>query len=180
MHDEQSSERLDNHSGADRDARRIVLDFFFILVVALIVVAAFISALGYEFISARTPIVIMVPLCILIGTQVVRAKKALRTGDVWPVLSAIASGNNKLFNRTITFIGWMLLLLVLIVSIGHYAAIAIVMFLLLKVVSKERLVFSLLLTTGITVVIFLLFELGFDIELHRGMISRLLAGGARL
>jgi hypothetical protein len=160
------------------ESNKITLELYFIVAVGLIVCAAFFSASSYEFVSARTPIVIMVPLIILIGAQFVRAKRASRNVDVRSVLSTVVKGENKTFNQAAGFIGWMLLLLALIVVAGHYAGIAIVMFVLLRLVSKEQMLFSLALSIGVTVVIFLLFELGFDIELHRGAIFRIWAGDA--
>ncbi len=180
MHDEDHLAEPDNRVDVDFEPGRTTLELCFIAIVSLIVVAAFISALGYEFVSARTPIVIMVPLIILIGAQFVRVIRAAGTVDVSSVLLAVVNGSNKTFNRAAGFIGWMALLLTLIVVAGHYAGIAIVMFVLLRLIAKEEMLFSLVLTVGVTVVIFLLFELGFDIELHRGVIFRILADDAAL
>ncbi len=160
------------------ESNKITLELYFIVAVGLIVATAFFSASTYEFVSARTPIVIMVPLIILVGAQFVRAKKASQNVDVRSVLSAVARGGSKSFNRAAGFVGWMVLLLALILVAGHYAGIAILMFVLLRLVSKEQILFSLALSAAVTVVIFLLFELGFDIELHRGAIFRIWAGDA--
>jgi len=160
------------------ESNKITLELYFIVAVGLIVATAFFSASTYEFVSARTPIVIMVPLIILVGVQFIRAKKASRNVDVRSVLSAVARGDNKSFNRAAGFVGWMVLLQALILVAGHYAGIAILMFVLLRLVSKEQILFSLALSAAVTVVIFLLFELGFDIELHRGAIFRIWAGDA--
>lgn len=158
------------------DSNRTTLELYFIVVIGLIVAAAFISAMSYEFVSARTPLVVMLPLIVLIAAQFIRAKKASENVDVRSVLSTVTKGDNQTFNRAAGFIGWMILLLALIVVAGHYAGIAILMFVLLRLVSKEQILFSLALSTVVTVVIFLLFELGFDIELHRGAIFRIWAG----
>ncbi len=174
----------DNHQSADavepvdhaRDSGRTTLEFCFIAVVGLIVMAAFVAALGYEFVSARTPIVIMVPLLVLIGVQFFRSLRTVRKVDAGAVLSAVAKGRDRTVNRTTGFIGWMIVFMALIVAVGHYAAIALVMFTLLRLVSRERPALSLALAVGMTVSIYLVFELGFDIELHRGAISRMLAG----
>jgi len=180
MHDDDHMTDPDNRVDVENEPDRSTPELCFIAVVSLIIVAAFISALGYEFVSARTPLVIMVPLIILTGMQFVRVIKASRGVDVASDLSIVAKGNSKAFNRAAGFVGLMALLLALIVVAGHYAGIAIVMFVLLRLVSKEEMLFSLALTAGVTVVIFLLFELGFDIELHRGAIIRILSGDAGL
>ena len=180
MHDDYHLAEPDNRVDVENESDRSTLELCFVVVISLIVVAAFISALGYEFVSARTPIVIMVPLIIFIGVQFIRVVKASRIVDVSSVLSTVAKGNSKTFNRAAGFIGWMALLLALIIVAGHYVGIAIVMFILLRLISKEEMLFSLALTAGVTIVIFVLFELGFDIELHRGAIFRIWAGDARL
>ena len=130
MHDEQPRANADSRVDVDIEANRTTLELCFVAVVSLIVIAAFISALSYEFVSARTPIVIMVPLIILIGAQFVRAIKASRIVDVSSVLSTVAKGNSKTFNRAAGLIGWMAFLLALIIVAGHYVGIAIVMFIL--------------------------------------------------
>ncbi len=180
MHDEQQLARTGNRVDVENESNRITLELYFIVVVGLIVATAFISALSYDLVSARTPIVIMLPLTVLIGVQFNRARKASRNADVRSVLSTVAKGENKTFNRTAGFIGWMVLLLALIVVAGHYVGIAILMFVLLRLISKEEILFSVALSAGVTVVIFLLFELGFDIELHRGAIFRIWAGDTGL
>ena len=164
----------------ERNSNKTTLELYFIAAIGLIVAAALFSASGYEIVSARTPIVIMLPLIILIGVQFVRVKKASRTVGVRHILSAVAKGDNETFNRAAGFIGWMILLLTLILFAGHYADIAVLMFVLLRLVSREGILFSLALTAGVTVVIFLMFELGFDIELHRGAIFRIWDGDSGL
>ena len=175
-----TNERQEKVNDEEKDSNKITLELYFIVAVGLIVAAAFVAASRYEFVSARTPIVIMLPLIILIGAQFFRVQKASRTVDVRSALSTVAKGDNKTFNRAAGFIGWMILLLTLIVVAGHYAGIAVVMFVLLRFVSREGILFSLALTAGVTVVIFLMFELGFDIELHRGAIFRIWDGDSGL
>jgi cell division protein FtsW (lipid II flippase) len=47
----------------------VVLELVFITFIGLVVVGALVAALNYDFISARAPLVIMVPLLILIAMQ---------------------------------------------------------------------------------------------------------------
>lgn len=175
MPEDRQRANFDERVAGSRYAGQATLQFCFIAVLGLVVAAAFITALGYEFVSARTPIVIMVPLLVLIGAQFVRSLRAMQKVNAGSVLSAAVKGRNPSVNRTAGFIGWMTFFLALIVAVGHYAAIALVMFALLRIVCKERLELSLALTLGMTAAIFLVFELGFDIELHRGAIFRILS-----
>ncbi|MFQ5981747.1 MAG: hypothetical protein ACE5KS_00080 [Woeseiaceae bacterium] len=48
---------------------KAALELMFISIIGLLVVGAFVAALNYDFVSARAPLVIMVPLLILIGMQ---------------------------------------------------------------------------------------------------------------
>ena len=70
----------------------------------------------------------------------------------------------------------MVLLLLLILVAGHYAGIAAFMFVLLRLISKESLDLSLLISIGVTISIYFLFEHGFNIELYRGLIFKLWSG----
>ena len=71
---------------------------------------------------------------------------------------------------------WTVLLLGLIVIAGHYAGILMFMFLLLKTVSKREATLALAIAASVTLVLFILFEIVFDIELYRGLVYRLIYG----
>jgi hypothetical protein len=161
----------------DKDTKdKSTLELFFISLTGIAVIGGFIAALGYDFVSARTPLCIMVPLLILIGVQFNRARKAVRAETVKSDLSQVFKGQNKGFNSVAAFIGWMALLLLLILVAGHYAGIAAFMFVLLRLISKESWTLSLLISIGVTAIIFFLFEHGFNIELYRGLIYKLVSG----
>ncbi len=178
MHDERSETKAEERVDEESVANKVTLELCFIVVVGLFVAAAFISALSYDLVSARAPLFIMVPLLILIGGHVIRVKTASRNIDVVSILLLVVRGENPNFNIVAGFVGWMVLLLALITVAGHYVGIAALMFIMLRIVSKEKMLLSLAITTGVTLMIFILFELGFDIELHRGAIYRIWAGDA--
>jgi hypothetical protein len=152
------------------------LELVFISFTGIAVIGGFIAALGYDFVSARTPLCIMVPLLVLIGVQFHRTRKSVHVETVKSDLSQAISGQNENFNSVATFIGWMVLLLLLILVVGHYAGIAAFMFVLLRLISKESWKLSLLISIGVTAIIYFLFEHGFNIELYRGLIFKLLSG----
>ncbi len=176
MRDKQSAMKAEDRVEEETVANKVILELCFIVVVGLIVVAAFISALSYDLVSARTPLFIMVPLLILIGGHIIRVKTASQNIDVPSILSLVARGENQNFNIVAGFVGWMVLLLALITVAGHYVGIAALMFILLRINSKEKMLLSLAITTGVTLMIFILFEYGFDIELYRGAIYKMWAG----
>jgi len=161
----------------DKDANgKATLELFFISLTGVAVVGGFIAALSYDFVSARTPLCIMVPLLILIGVQINRTRKAAHKETVLFDVSQAFKGKNKNFNSVATFIGWMVLLLLLILLAGHYAGIAVFMFVLLRLVSKESWMLTILTSAGVTIIIYFLFEYGFNIELHRGLLYKLMSG----
>ena len=155
---------------------KTTLEFYFIFLVGVVVVGAFVAALSYDFVSARTPLVLLVPMLLLVAVQFNRTRKASKTGIVFANLSHTLKGRNKQFNTVAGLIGWTILLMLLILVAGHYAGIAVFMFILLKMISKESWFLSVLTSVGVTVIIFLLFEIGFNIELYRGLIYKLLSG----
>lgn len=161
----------------DKDTRdKSTLELFFISLTGIFVLGGFIAALGYDIVSARTPLCIMVPLLILIGVQFNRTRKTAHLDTVKSDLVQIIKRRHEGFNSVAAFIGWMVLLLMLILVAGHYAGIAAFMFVLLRLISKESLDLSLLISIGVTISIYFLFEHGFNIELYRGLIFKLWSG----
>ena len=89
-------------------------------------------------------------------------------------LSHAFKGRNSKFNSVLRFIAYMTLLLLLIYVAGHYVGVSVFMLVLMHWVTKERPILALLVSVGVTVLIYFLFEHGFNIELYRGYIPRLL------
>lgn len=159
-----------------KEPKTTTLEVYFISFLWVVVAGAFVAALGYDFISARTPLVVIVPLLLLIAAQFNRSRKGSSTEILLSDLSYVLKGRNKQFNRVAGLIGLTIMLMLLILVTGHYAGIAAFMFVLLKLVSKESARVSVLTSAGVTASIYFLFEHGFNIELYRGMIYKLLSG----
>jgi len=157
---------------------KATLELCFISFLGIVVISAFVAALNYDFVSARAPLFIMVPLLILIAAQFRRTRAVTRQDVLLAEFSQALRGKNRRLNVALGFIGWMVLLLVLIFVIGHYAGMAAFMFVLLRMLSKETMRLSVLVTAGVTIVVYLLFEHVFNIELYRGLLLRLLSGYA--
>jgi hypothetical protein len=131
----------------------------------------------YDFVSARTPLVILTPLLILSGLNIKRAwSNASGEVDIKSDLLNVFQFKNKEFNSVAGFFGWMVFLLGLIFITGHYAGIAVFMFFLIYLVAEEKLSLSIIVSAVTTLVIYLLFEHLFNIELYRGLIFRIWAG----
>ena len=154
--------------------KRIALELMFIVFIGLCVIGGFIAALGYDFVSARAPIVIMVPLLGLIAFQFHKSRKQVDHGLVLGEIRQALRGGNAAFNNIVRFILFMALLLILIWLAGHYIGVFVFMFVLMYWISREHPVLALLVAVGVTVLLYLLFEHGFNIELYRGWLPRLL------
>ncbi len=152
----------------------VVLELVFITFIGLVVIGALVAALNYDFISARAPLVIMVPLLILIATQFNKTRRRAGHDVLRNQLSYAFKGRNSKFNSVLRFIAYMTLLLLLIYVAGHYVGISVFMFVLMYWISRERPILALLVSVGVTVLIYFLFEHGFNIELYRGYIFKLL------
>jgi len=166
----------DSNSNA-KGKNHTTLELCFSLFVGIVVLAAFISSLTYDFISARTPIVILIPLLILSIIQIKRAWNAVSTElHLKADLANVFSLKNKEFNGIAGFFGWMVFLLGLIYVTGHYVGIAIFMFFLMHLVAEEKLSLSIIVSMVATIITYMLFEHLFSIELYRGLIFRIWAG----
>ena len=152
------------------------LELFFVVLIGLAFVAAFFAALNYDFVSARTPLVILVPLLILIGAQINRTRKATNAKAIKSSLSRVAAGKDRKFNLVAGMSGWIVMLMLLIFFAGHYVGVATFMYVLLNVISKESKLLSALVSTGVTAILYVLFEIGFNIEMYRGLIYNFLSG----
>ncbi|MCG6901251.1 MAG: hypothetical protein LJE68_01085 [Rhodobacter sp.] len=160
----------------DTLANRLTLEICFLAVVALVVVAAFFEALTYQLVSSRTPFVIMVPLFVLIVIQARRLFRVRGKADFGGRVRLALAGKVPDLNKVLVMSGWMVVLLTLIVVLGHYAGILIFAFVLMRVLAKERLVLAVTVAVVTTAIIFCIFEIGFNVELYRGLVWRYFAG----
>ena len=149
---------------------KTTLELLFITLLGLAFGGAFIAALSYNFSSAQAPLVILVPLLLLIGAQINRTRKATKAKTVVSDFSYAVRGKNPKFSKAASMTAWIVMLMLLIYIAGHYVGIATFMFILLNVISKEGRLLSASVSVGVTVVLYFLFEHGFNIEMYRGLI----------
>ncbi len=165
-----------NHKEGQADRHMAALDLCFILFIGALMAGAFASALTYDFVSARTPIVILVPMLIMIAIQIKKSFKAAGFADIALAFNKMITGKYTEFNGVAGFFAWMILLLVLIFLVGHYAGMMIFMFMLLHMVAEEKLGLSLTISVSVTVAIYLLFEQVFSIALNKGLVYQVWNG----
>ena len=168
------NEQQDSAQHDETAQKGVALELMFISFIGLAVLGAFIVALNYDFISARAPLVIIVPLFILVGMQFNKTRRRAEHHVVLEELTHALKGRNSKFNTVLRFVAFMTFLLLLIYVAGHYVGISVFMFVLMYWNSGERPIFALLVSAGVTVLIYFLFEHGFNIELYRGYVPRLL------
>ena len=152
------------------------IEVCFLTVIGLVVIAAFIEALSYKLVSSRTPFVIMVPLLVLIGIHARRLMAARHRYQWVEALGKVLRRQAPYFKKIVVLNLWFVLLLVLIQVVGHHAAIAFFMFMLAWYLAKERWLTALVLAAVMTLLIYVVFEQLFNIELYRGLIFRYFAG----
>ena len=168
---------MDNSKDKTTASRNLAaLDLAFILAIGALMTGAFISALTYDFVSGRTPIVILIPLLIMIAIQIKKSYHAGGFADIAHAFSEMISGKIREFNGVAGFFVWMILLLVLIFLVGHYAGMIIFMFMLLHMVAGEKLGLSITIAVSVTLSIYLLFEQVFGIALSRGLVYQVWNG----
>ncbi len=170
-----SDNQQDSGNYDETAQKSVALELVFISFVGLVIVGAFIAALNYDFVSARAPLVIIVPLLILVAMQFNKTRRQADSHVVLKQLSHALKGRNSKFNAVLRFVAFMSFLLLLIYVAGHYVGISVFMFVLMHWVSRERPILALLVSVGVTVLIYFLFEHGFNIELYRGYVPRLLS-----
>ena len=159
-----------------RVANMLTLEIVFLSFVGLVVVAAFIEALSYKLVSSRTPFVIMVPLLILIVIHARRLYGVREKAHFSERISAAFAGRMPSLNKVVAFSLWMALMLVVILGVGHYIGIFLFCFILMYMVEKERLVLALIVAAVTTLLLFVLFEFAFNVDMYRGLFFRWMAG----
>lgn len=170
------TDKREEVSSDSKAERKAVLELVFILLLGIAVLGGFISALSYDFISARAPLFIMVPLMILVALQFNKCRRQIATPKLLQSFSMVVRGENKKFNSVFFFAVAMLTLLLLIYAAGHYAAIALFMLVMFRKVSGESWKMSLSVTLVVVLLLYALFEFGFNIELYRGYFFRVITG----
>lgn len=157
-------------------ANRLTLEICFLAVVGLVVVAAFFEALTYQLVSSRTPFVIMVPLFALLVVQARRMYRERGKADFRARIRVALAGGVPALNKTVGLSLWMCGLLALITVFGHYAGILAFGLILMRWLAGESWTMALMVAVISTALIFVVFEIGFDVELYRGLLWRYFQG----
>ncbi|SLN63701.1 Tripartite tricarboxylate transporter TctB family protein [Roseivivax jejudonensis] len=160
----------------DRRANMLSLEIVFLAFVGIVILIAFFEALTYQLVSSRTPLVIMVPLVALIAVQARRIWVRREDSDLRGRIGMALAGRATELNKVLAFCGWMIGLLVSIVAVGHYVGMFGFCVALMRGVARESWMLTLLVSAATVLAIFLIFEVGFNVELYRGLFFRYLMG----
>lgn len=158
-----------------RRANMLTLEIVFLGIVGLVVLAAFFEALTYKLVSSRTPFVIMAPLFVLIVIQARKLFVARHKADFAQRLVMALRGRMPDFNTTLGMTGWMVGLVAAITVLGHYAGLFLFSVWLMRM-ARESWTLTLIVCGVILGLIWGIFEIGFNIELYRGLLWRYFAG----
>lgn len=151
-------------------------DMVFTLILALIVGVFFIDALDFHPVSARAPLIVMVPLVILFIIHLIKLRKQTNFSEVKEFLSTIFKGNNENYKKIVQLTFWMIVFMVFIYAFGYYVSSALFLLILLRFISKEKWRLTLSLMLVVPFVLFLLFEVLLGLELYRGIIYMIWRG----
>lgn len=156
--------------------RQLALELTSLCLLGVMSVAALITALGYDFSSSRPLFVILLPLIVLIAVQLLRIVRAPGADEVIDIVKAAVAGKIADFSSAIEFTIILLLLLFTIYILGHYAALCLAMFYLIRMHGGESLKISILTPLITCILLFGLFDAVFGIELFQGQVYRYFAG----
>ena len=147
-----------------------VLDIFFCSALALMLILFFTQALGYPIVSARAPLLAMVPLAILLVINLVKIIRASSVQRVKDQTHKQVGEEGTQLKKLVSFVLWLVFCVAAIYVGGHYAGVFIFLVLFLRFMAKERWRLAVMLSVGMTLAVYVVFEMIMGIYLYRGVI----------
>lgn len=160
------------------DQHRRVAELFFILFLAVLGFAALFESFTYSITASRTPLVILIPLLLLIILLAIREVRAVLADstDVFGIAKKAIRGDYPQFKKFMQFSLWLMMLIAMVIVFGHYIAVGVFTFILMRLVAKEALSLSIKITMAVPVAIFLVFDLALSLNMFPGILYQLWAG----
>lgn len=155
-----------------------VAEVVFVLFLLALTVAAILESLTYSMTAARTPLVILTPLLLLVIGITVREIRAMQTdrARLTQTVKDALRGQYPKFNKFLVFSLWLVFLILLVAVVGHYVAVALFIWLLMRPVGKESNSLSIKVALGTPLAIYGLFDLVLNLEMFPGILYQLWAG----
>ncbi len=161
-------EAVDGKEKAD-----VQVDLLFCLLLMVMLGVFFVAILGYKPVSRRAPLIVMIPLAVMLGGQLTALVKRLKQSRAKIIESSfllIIKGEK--IKKGVLLLLWMIILMFLMYFAGHVGGIALFLILFLRLASNERWLLSISLSLGVTVSLYVLFELLLGIPFNPGVILK--------
>ena len=181
-HDDPSTADRDtvtDSDGPQRDPRSLrVAELGFVLFLLLLTLGALAESMTYSLTAARTPLVILLPMLVLVLFLAWREIVAARTDvhDLVADIKAAFAGEYPKFNQFVRFTGWLVALILMVAVLGHYVAVGLFTYLLMRPVGGESRSLSLKIAIAMPVAIFLIFDVALGLRMFSGIFYQLWAG----
>jgi hypothetical protein len=157
----------------DNEKTNVRVDLFFCLFLIVLLVVFFVATLGYKPVTRRAPLIVMIPLAImLVGQLAVLVNKIKKTRAKTVENSLLPKIDAEKLRKAVQLLLWMMFLLLMIYIAGHVAGILLFLILFLRFASHERWLLSISLGLGVTVALYVLFEVILRIALSPGVIYK--------
>jgi len=179
MSDETKSPEHDGREDGTAVTREVrVAEVVFILFLLVVTMAAILESLTYSLTAARTPLVILTPLLLLILGISVREIRAMKreSASVTETVKRALAGQYPTLNKFFVFSLWLIFLISMVIVLGQYVAIALFTWLLMRPVGKESNSLSIKVALGLPLAIYGLFDLVLNLEMFPGILYQLWAG----
>ena len=157
----------------DNEKPNVRSDLLFCLLLVVLLVVFFVAVLGYKPVTRRAPLIVMIPLAVMVVGQAAVLVKKLRQTRAENVESSLLSKiETKKLGKAAQLFLWMVFLMLMIYLAGHACGIALFLILFLKFASHERWLLSISLGLGVSVALYVLFEVALRIILYPGAIYK--------
>lgn len=172
------TEQRAEEQGADVSKEIRVAEVVFILFLLGVTVAAILESFTYSMTAARTPLVILIPLLLLIIGITVREIRVMRrdSASLVDTVKTALRGKYPKFQKFLAFALWLILLMIMVAILGHYVAVALFTWILMRPVGKETNALAIKVALGVPLAIFGLFDLVLGLEMFPGLIYQVWAG----
>jgi hypothetical protein len=178
--------RLENNTDIDNlesggtkqsgEQKNVMADFIFTIILSILLVVFLIDAVGFHPVARRAPMVVMIPLILLIIIQIIRLTRVVSFSAMIEFIAKIFNGKEENYKKVFQITLWMIVLIASIYVVGHYVGSALFLFVLLRIISREKWSSTLLIMVIVPVILYVLFEYLLGLQLYRGILYLLWRG----
>lgn len=155
---------------------RLALETLFLGFLGVVAAVALVSVAGESWSTARTPVVVLLPLLALTAVQFLRVRRAALPGQTRQRTRSALAAEFPAFSRSLQLLGACLTALAAIAVLGHYVGVAALVFGLSGLLGGEWRRVALLSAVLAAATIYTIFEVCFGIDMYRGLVFRAFLG----